>query len=1206
MDEFPFFYARNIDIVKNKPKKKEKSQIKNKSNKKEPLLALKHSNSDSDFIIKTEKDRRKIIRQYLRKKNKLQSIQYSKDTKFKSSPNKKGQNLKKIIKKNKNELSHYIQNNTQKVKLFGNPRYDKNSPTLFVEDFKNNLPEKKMGLIPLPSKKKKETDLLREPKNLFNMQRNISMVRRFQYQKKNDEKKLYYNKNNIIDSNNNKYFNMVQNWWKKIPKITDIQRVFIGYYVRKQVKPILKLYQFMKNFERFLVNLLLKDCLNRIKEYSALRRKQRINGNYISKIRKYIGIRLNNKIIMIENNFRCYKAKTKKNFLLRGKNGRIINKKSFFTKIIYVEQNKTNNNILKLQNNIKNYIESKNYYDRNLIHKYKGFYYYDKVFINKKNKKNVDFIKLLTHAVQLIAFKKKIYYKIPNNYDIDDINKVKYIQKNYLQYYYNKIEKLFFYNYKKSISYVDKIRKGTNIKEIEIIQKQIKNHLEDKKNYEKNIIRNKPISDNKIPHNNISNSLQSTINDTSYISKENILNVNNILIPAQKIIHKYIEKKNEKNFLRKNAKINKTGFTNNFFFTKEFSNKDKCFKRITDFQKLYNSQYKHIKDSIIPGDEDINGEYSSLEDYSIPKFMPLRKLLLKNKIPKKISFGLYISKTRYINYMNRYLVNYHKNDYLPYRIEGLFITKERYLNNEKEIKAIQKKFKKFNKNNNEVFCIQKPPTDNKNFYTFSSDSYDDIIYSKKLNNYYYLSKITKINIEEKVKKIQNVFLKHSNAKKNENIILNICKNLKNVQHGFYASKIRLGPSISENISQNKFNKKLIYTMPINNLNYITKIKYHNFEKDISFIQKNLRNKKIINKDEIIQRKQFCKNINKTNKNKNEKYNNINKKQKEQEQEQNISLGLYITKKYKRKIYKKEISKNSLIIKILKNPENMTQINIKFLLITSLFIKKNIQQYIFSLFKNNYENFEYPFYLDTINRVLKYLQSNEFKGKNVQNIFNKIFSDFNSNNTIKKDLILLLTKEKEDNLRNINIYNNLEKDFFDYLYQFSKFDKKLKNEKFLNVRLNNTIFNNTNIFTITKFIDNEFDNFVNGKYCYKCYLDLNLCKCFKSNDELTDEALDIGLNDDYNPKNSIKFFEYDNNNKTRGALIKGKPKIDNKDNIITKSHFNNNNINKKLKTSNIRNNNNASNQRNNIEFLRYYDNNKEEEDDKKDKIKLREN
>ena len=279
---------------------------------------------------------------------------------------------------------------------------------------------------------------------------------------------------------------------------------------------------------------------------------------------------------------------------------------------------------------------------------------------------------------------------------------------------------------------------------------------------------------------------------------------------------------------------------------------------------------------------------------------------------------------------------------------------------------------------------------------------------------------------------------------------------------------------------------------------------------------------------------------------------------------------------------------------------MTQINIKFLLLTSLFIKKNIRQYIFYLLKNKFENFEYPFYLETINRVLQFLQSNESKGKNVQLLFNKIFPDYNSKNAIKKDLILLLTKEKEETLKNTNIYNNIEKDFLEYVCQFSKFDKKLKNEKFLNVRLNNTIFHNTNIFTITKFIDNEFDNFVNGKYCYKCYLDLKSCKCFKSNDELTDEALDIGLNDDYNPKNSIKFFEYDNN-KTRGALIEGKPKIDNKDNIITKNHFTNQLKQSKLNDGNKKKNN-LMNSKKRFECLRYYD----EKEQEKDKIKLRDN
>ena len=36
----------------------------------------------------------------------------------------------------------------------------------------------------------------------------------------------------------------------------------------------------------------------------------------------------------------------------------------------------------------------------------------------------------MTHGLQLMAFRKKIYYKNPNEYDIDDINKIKYIQKN--------------------------------------------------------------------------------------------------------------------------------------------------------------------------------------------------------------------------------------------------------------------------------------------------------------------------------------------------------------------------------------------------------------------------------------------------------------------------------------------------------------------------------------------------------------------------------------------------------------------------------------------------------------------------------------------------------------------------------------------------------------------------------------------------------
>jgi hypothetical protein len=330
----------------------------------------------------------------------------------------------------------------------------------------------------------------------------------------------------------------------------------------------------------------------------------------------------------------------------------------------------------------------------------------------------------------------------------------------------------------------------------------------------------------------------------------------------------------------------------------------------------------------------------------------------------------------------------------------------------------------------------------------------------------------------------------------------------------------------------------------------------------------------------------------SNANKLKKQMKSNNKIKSRQRKDNIiSLGLYLSKEYYKKIYKKEKIKNCFITKSIKNPENIRQINTKLLLLTTLFITKNIQQYIFNLLKNKQEDFEYPFYLLTLNRVIKYLQSANYKGKNVKFVFEKIFSDLNSNNYAKKDLILLITPERENHLCNINIYNNIEQDFLNYMHGFSKFDKKLNNEKFLNVRLNNSIFQNTNIFTITKFIDTEFDNLINGKYCYKCYLDLDVCKCFKSNDELTDEALDIGLNDDYNPKNSIKYFEYDIN-KSRGTLIKGKPKIDNKDNIITKSHFSQNN---ELRSKNNNSNNNSLmnslNSRRNVEYMRYYDINK---------------
>ena len=148
---------------------------------------------------------------------------------------------------------------------------------------------------------------------------------------------------------------------------------------------------------------------------------------------------------------------------------------------------------------------------------------------------------------------------------------------------------------------------------------------------------------------------------------------------------------------RKN-KIIKTNFKKNYFFTKECSDQEKCLKRLTQLQNLYKKQYKYNKDNTIKNDIETTNEYNSLEDYSKPKYTPLRKRKYKNKIPKKIEFGLYISKQKYINHISKYTVNYNmKDDHLKFRQEGLYITKVRHINNDKKIKKIQNMFKNYKK-----------------------------------------------------------------------------------------------------------------------------------------------------------------------------------------------------------------------------------------------------------------------------------------------------------------------------------------------------------------------------------------------------------------------------------------------------------------------------------------------------------------------------
>ena len=986
-DLYPLTYFNNS---KNE---KQKRTLKKGNSKKYTLKKIKYSKSESDFIIKTVKEKRKIIRKYLRKKNKIvPDINYT-NSKERITTYKKGNNVRKIIRKNKLELSDCIENKGGKnLKLFGNKRYNKNSPNLFVEDLKKKISSKKMGLIPMLTSRENENDLYREPEYIYSIQRNLSMSRRFQYNKKEEilkAQKDYYK--------NNTYYNIVQLWWKRIPQIVKIQKVFKGYLVRNKIKPIFQLYKFMQYFENFLINIKLKKTLTDILIYSIFKGRKKIDGIYYSIESKIVTKDILKDIIMIQNNFRCYLAKTKKNFLLRKKRGYIINKISFISKKIYIEQNKINNNIIMLQNHVKDLIKRNKYFHKSLIHKSKGIYYFEKIYLSYKNQKIIQFVKLIRHVLQILTFKKKIFYKNPNEYDLDDLNKVRFIQKNYLNHYYNNIKHISF--------------------------------------------RNKNIDSN---NNNINNS--------SHITKERIINVNDKFLFLQKMIKYYIIKR-----IAIKSHINKKYINVNYLITKENLKMNDCISKISHFQTIYKNQYKKNKNNIIDYEEHSIDD-SSYDDYTDRDNKTLRQLTYRNRIPKRRCPGLYITKIRKKENINKNINNCNK---IMQHQEGILITKKRYYNNENKIKKIQNLIKK---RRNPDILLQRPLTNNYNFFSINTDSYDDeFLFSKKMNNYDYQSKIRKYNIDDKIIKIQIKFLEYNH------------------------------------ISKNKINS-----------------------------------------------------------------------------------------------YKKEKNKICLITKYLKKDDNIKQINIKFLLLISLFIKKNIQQYIFYLLKQDLKNFEYPFCLNTIYRVLKYLNSNDYKGNTVKIILNNILKNINSNYTIKKDLILLLNKEQESQLRDINIYELKENVCLDYIFGFSAFDKNLTNEKFLNIRLNNTKFYNTNIYTITKFIDDEFENFVKGKYCFKCYLDLNICKCSK--EDLTDESLDIEINDDYNPKNSIKFFEY-NINKDNGTIIKVKPKIEQNREIITKNKLINNDIIKKELISNENKiKNSLLNSRKNFEALKV----------KNEKEKLREN
>ena len=168
------------------------------------------------------------------------------------------QGIQNMLKKDKSKLSTFIQENPYFLKLFGNPRYDKNTPFLFVEDHKNNIDDDKIGLLPLPSKPKVIMKSDEEKNNLYEIQRKIVMIRRFQYGKA-------FKEGGKINNNEDEGFfgkiNQIQLWWKNIFKIIYIQKIFRGFRIRKRINFILHFMDVITIWQNLLDNMKMRRIL---------------------------------------------------------------------------------------------------------------------------------------------------------------------------------------------------------------------------------------------------------------------------------------------------------------------------------------------------------------------------------------------------------------------------------------------------------------------------------------------------------------------------------------------------------------------------------------------------------------------------------------------------------------------------------------------------------------------------------------------------------------------------------------------------------------------------------------------------------------------------------------------------------------------------------------------------------------------------------
>ena len=370
-------------------------------------------------------------------------------------------------------------------------------------------------------------------------------------------------------------------------------------------------------------------------------------------------------------------------------------------------------------------------------------------------------------------------------------------------------------------------------------------------------------------------------------------------------------------------------------------------------------------------------------------------------------------------------------------------------------------------------------------------------------------------------------------------------------------------------------------------------------KNLHYIEKQ-RKKEMLNKIKTIQNI-FRAKKNKDNKDENLLFNNNDKNafiprikhyysNKDESDKNNYIFDGYISKINKKHIFKLYPSEQCYISKQIKLiiPK---QRNYSFLSLLDFFVKKNIQEYVFpKLFidKDNKEKnrldtnynldtnkniveeeddsdtFTYPKYYKNLRRIFNFYKTKKREDlPEAQKLYDEMIPDIENSKSLN-DLITKLNDNPEnsnkliDNPINEEPGKNIDnKDLIDEIGEFVKFDKNLSNSGFIKNKLkeNPEFKNNKNLFNIIKNVDDEYNNLINGKYCFKCGKEMLKCHCddinyiFKETEnpeekeEEEDDDLDFDLDNDegLNTK-KINYFEYDTNKK-KGLQMINKPRLE---------------------------------------------------------------